>query len=123
MATLEELEKRVERLESLYHEVLDRRLLDLSARIERSRAESSKELATVKTELIERMEQNKTELIERIERSRAESSKELAMVKTELIERMERMQRTLIYNIAMMLMAFGAFLIAAIWALITFALK
>jgi uncharacterized protein (DUF342 family) len=139
--SMEEIEKRMKRLEIIYDEVLKERFAHIDERFnivemrlntlelrlnalyektERDKTElierMERGLASLKVELIERMERNKTELIEKIEKG-------FASVRVELIERMERDKRTIILWFIGAMLAFSTLNITAMWAILSMALK
>jgi len=139
--SMEEIEKRMKRLEIIYDEVLKERFAHIDERFnivemrlntlelrlnalyektERDKTELIERmesgLASLRVELIERMERDKTELIERIEKG-------LASVRVELIERMERDKRTIILWFIGAMLAFSTLNITAMWAILSMALK
>jgi uncharacterized protein YbcI len=139
--SMEEIEKRMKRLEIIYDEVLRERFAHIDERFnivemrlntlemrlnalyektERDKTElierMERGLASLRVELIERMERDKTELIERIEKG-------LASVRVELIERMEKDKRTIILWFIGAMLAFSTLNITAMWAILSMALK
>jgi len=150
--SMEEIEKRMKRLEIIYDEVLKERFAHIDERFnilemrlntlelrlnalyektERDKTElierMERGLASLRVELIERMERDKTELIERMERDKTELieriEKGLSSVRVELIERMERDKRTIILWFIGVMLAFSTLNITAMWAILSMALK
>ena len=117
--SIEEIEKRMKKLEIIYDEVLRERFAHIDERFnivemrlntlelrlnalyektERDKMElierMERGLASLRVELIERMERDKTELVERMERDKGELTermeKGLASLRVELTEKIER---------------------------------
>jgi hypothetical protein len=101
--SMEEIEKRMKRLEIIYDEVLRERFAHIDERFNIVEMRLNT-LELRLNALYEKTERDKTELIERIERGLASLRVELtekierglASLKVELIERMERDKRTII---------------------------
>jgi hypothetical protein len=121
--SMEEIEKRMKRLEIIYDEVLKERFAHIDERfniLEMRLNALYEKTERDKTELIERMERGlaslRVELTEKIERG-------LASLRVELIERMERDKRTIILWFIGAMLAFSTLNITAMWAILSMALK
>jgi hypothetical protein len=147
--SMEEIEKRMKRLEIIYDEVLKERFAHIDERFnivemrlnalyektERDKTElierMERGLASLRVELTEKIERGlaslKVELIERMERDKTELieriEKGLASVRVELIERMEKDKRTIILWFIGVMLAFSTLNITAMWAILSMALK
>jgi len=143
--SMEEIEKRMKRLEIIYDEVLRERFAHIDERfnivemrlntLELRLNALYEKTERDKTELIERMERGlaslRVELIERMERGLASLRVELtekierglASLRVELIERMERDKRTIILWFIGVMLAFSTLNITAMWAILSMALK
>lgn len=97
MATIEELEHRVARLESLYDDVLKEKLAFISQRLD---------------QLYEKTERDKTEMLAKLYEKIAG-----------LYEKTERDKKELIKWMIILPISFSAVIITAIWAMLSFALK
>ncbi len=104
MPTIEELEHRVSRLETLFEEVIKERLTYISQRLD---------------QLYEKTEKDKSELLEKIGSLYAKTEKD----KTELLAKTDRDKRELIYWMVGLILGFSTLTITAIWAILSFALK
>ena len=114
MPTIEELEHRVARLETLFEEVTKERLdfiaqgqAEILAKTEKNTAE----IGAVK-ERLNSLAQRLDQLYEKTERD-----------KTEILTKTERDKREIIYWMAGLLVGFATLLITAMWALLSFAVK
>jgi len=116
---MEEIEKRMKRLEIIYDEVLKERFAHIDERFNI--------LEMRLNALYEKTERDKTELIERMERGlaslRVELIERMERDKTELIERMEKDKRTIILWVIGAMLAFSTLNITAMWAILSMALK
>jgi len=122
MPTIEELEHRVSRLETLFEEVIKERLTYISQRLDQLYEKTERD----KTELLEKIgllyaktEKDKGELLEKIGLLHAKTEKD----KGELLAKTDRDKRELIYWMAGLILGFSALTITAIWAILSFALK
>jgi uncharacterized protein (DUF342 family) len=139
--SMEEIEKRMKRLEIIYDEVLKERFAHIDERfnivemrlntLELRLNALYEKTERDKTELIERMERGlaslRVELTEKIERGlaslRVELIERMERDKTELIERMEKDKRTIILWFVGAMLAFSTLNITAMWAILSMALK
>jgi uncharacterized protein (DUF342 family) len=128
--SMEEIEKRMKRLEIIYDEVLRERFAHIDERFNIVEMRLNT-LELRLNALYEKTERDKTELIERMERGLASLRVELtekierglASLKVELIERMERDKRTIILWFIGAMLAFSTLNITAMWAILSMALK
>jgi len=124
--SMEEIEKRMKRLEIIYDEVLKERFAHIDERFNIVEMRLNT-LELRLNALYEKTERDKTELIERMERGlaslRVELERGLASLKVELIERMEKDKRTIILWFIGAMLAFSTLDITAMWAILSMALK
>ena len=104
MPTVEELEHRVARLETLFEEVIKERLGYISTRLD---------------QLYEKTERDKSELLAKTERDKSELIEKMA----NLLSKTDMDKRELIYWMAGLMVGFSTLIITAIWAILSFALK
>ena len=97
MPTLEEIEQRVARLETLYEDVLKERLTYISSRLD---------------QLYEKTERDKSEILAKTERD-----------KSEILAKTDKDKRELILWMVGVIIAFLTLNITAIWGILSFALK
>jgi len=126
MPTIEELEHRVARLETLLEEVIMERLNSISHRLdqlyektERDKTEILSKMAQDKSEILSRMAQDKTETLVKTEKDKTEILSKVA----DVLVKTEKDKREIIYWVAGLLVGFATLLITAIWALLSFAIK
>jgi uncharacterized protein (DUF342 family) len=124
--SMEEIEKRMKRLEIIYDEVLKDRFAHIDERFNIVEMRLNP-LEMRLNALYEKTERDKTELIERMERGlaslRVELIERMERDKTELIERMEKDKRTIILWFIGVMLAFSTLNITAMWAILSMALK
>jgi uncharacterized protein (DUF342 family) len=124
--SMEEIEKRMKRLEIIYDEVLRERFAHIDERFNIVEMRLNT-LEMRLNALYEKTERDKTELIERMERGlaslRVELIERMERDKTELIERMEKDKRTIILWFIGVMLAFSTLNITAMWAILSMALK
>jgi len=128
--SMEEIEKRMKRLEIIYDEVLKERFAHIDERFNILEMRLNT-LELRLNALYEKTERDKTELIERMERGLASLRVELtekierglASLRVELIERMEKDKRTIILWFIGVMLAFSTLNITAIWAILSMVLK
>jgi len=124
--SMEEIEKRMKRLEIIYDEVLKERFAHIDERFNIVEMRLNT-LEMRLNALYEKTERDKTELIERMERGlaslRVELIERMERDKTELIERMEKDKRTIILWFIGVMLAFSTLNITAMWAILSMALK
>jgi len=128
--SMEEIEKRMKRLEIIYDEVLRERFAHIDERFNIVEMRLNT-LELRLNALYEKTERDKTELIERMERGLASLRVELtekierglASLRVELIERMEKDKRTIILWVIGAMLAFSTLDITAMWAILSMALK
>ncbi len=94
MATIEDLEHRIARLESLYDDVLKERLTLISQRLDQLYEKTERDKTEILSKLYEKTERDKTEIITR-----------------------------LIRWMIGLLVGFSTIIITAIWTILSFALK
>jgi len=128
--SMEEIEKRMKRLEIIYDEVLRERFAHIDERFNILEMRLNT-LELRLNALYEKTERDKTELIERMERGLASLRVELtekierglASLRVELIERMEKDKRTIILWFIGVMLAFSTLNITAIRTILSMALK
>lgn len=104
MPTIEELEHRVSRLETLFEEVIKERLTYISQRLD---------------QLYDKTERDKSELLEKIGSLYAKTERD----KAELLAKTDRDKREFIYWMVGLILGFATLTITAMWAILSFALK
>lgn len=108
MPTIEDIEHRVARLESLFEEVVKERLNYLAQRFDQLYEKTERD----KTEILTKTERDKTEILTKMERDKAE-----------ILAKTDGDKKELIYWMGGMLLGFATLLITAMWALLSFAVK
>lgn len=108
MPTIEELEHRVARLETLLEEVIMERLNSISQRLD---------------QLYEKTERDKTEILSKMAQDKSEILSRMAQDKSEILTKTEKDKREIICWVAGLLVGFATLLITAMWALLSFAVK
>ncbi len=108
MATIEELEQRVTKVEMFIFEIVREKFSDIDKRL---------------ASLYEKTERDKTELIKKIEGVRAEMIERIEGVKTEMIGKIEMAKTSLVKWMVGLFVAFSILLITAIWAILNFAVR
>ena len=111
MPTIEELEHRIARLETLLEEVIKERLNSIFQRLD--------QLSQRLDQLYEKTERDKTEILVKV----AEVLIKTEQDKTEILTKTERNKREIIYWVAGLMVGFATLLITAMWALLSFAIK
>lgn len=111
MPTIEELEHRVARLETLLEEVIKERLNSIFQRLD--------QLSQRLDQLYEKTERDKTEIFSRMAQDKTEILSKVA----DVLVKTERDKREIIYWVAGLMVGFATLLITAMWALLSFAIK
>lgn len=97
MPEIEELERRITRLEALYEDVLKEKITQITLRLD---------------QIYEKIEHDKTEILTKTEKD-----------KTEILIKTERDKREIIYWMVGLNLGFLTLTITALWAILSFALK
>jgi hypothetical protein len=115
MPTLDEIEHRVSRLESLVEGVLKERLNFLVQRLDQLYEKTERD----KTEILAKTERDKTEILTKTEKDKTELLEKMALLQAKT----EQDKKEIIYKIGMMLVGFTTLIITSMWALLSFAVK
>ncbi len=108
MPTMEELEQRVSRLETLFEDVLKERINLIAIRLD---------------QIYEKTERDKTELLEKIANLRADLYEKTEKDKTEILTKTERDKKEIIKWMIGLLVGFSTIIISAVGIILSFALK
>ncbi|MEW6215732.1 MAG: hypothetical protein AB1478_11140 [Nitrospirota bacterium] len=119
MPTIEELEHRVSRLETLFEEVIKDRLTYISQRLDQLYEKTEKD----KSDLYAKTEKDKSELLEKMTNIYADLYAKTEKDKSDLYAKTEKDKRVLVQWMVGLFAGFSTLIITAMWAIISFAVK